>query len=242
MPTLRGCSPELIELNKWCSLFRKCLLIIQILYSLHLVSKNGLRWCQIPWGSPLNDGQIFMFVTNWRFFCGLQFNTCVADPSRGRRNRDNAWLQFNGFIQTNWGTASPTQPQSVGGNYSPTSALMPRILTHINYSSTISHYIYSQVLASIIHPRTLLITFHIIHIPFPYYKYVRSCQERRLDWFCGNPAFPTSAEPCGSANQSEGPASQSRANHADERTNHWPDSGAHVNCLTSSVAFMPDIT
>ena len=52
-------------------------------------------------------------------------------------------------------------------------------------------YIYSQVLASIIHPRTSLITFHIIHIPFPYYKYVHSCQECRLDWFCGNPAFPT---------------------------------------------------
>ena len=24
----------------------------------------------------------------------------VADPSRGRRNRDNSWLQFNGFIQS----------------------------------------------------------------------------------------------------------------------------------------------
>ena len=166
----------------------------------------------------------------------------VADPSRGRRNRDNSWLQFNGFIQANRGTASPTRPQSVGGNYSPTSALKPRILTYINYSSTVSHYIYSQVLASIIHPRTSLITFHLIHIPFPYYKYVRSCQERRLDWFCGNPAFPNPAEPCGSANQSEGPASQFRANHADERTNQRPDSGAHVNCLTSSVAFMPDIT
>ena len=72
---------------------------------------------------------------------------------------------------------SLTQPQSVGGNYSPAKALKPHILTYINYSSTVSHYIYSQVLASIIHPRTSLITFHIIHIPFPYYKYVRSCQE-----------------------------------------------------------------
>ena len=167
---------------------------------------------------------------------------CVADPSRERRNRDNSWLQFNVFIQTNWGTAAPTQPQSVGGNYSPANALKPRILTYINYSSTVSQYIYSQVLVSIIHPRTSLITFHIIHISFPYYKYVHSCQERRLDWLCGNPAFPTPAEPCGSANQSEGPASQSRANRADERTNQRADSGAHVNCLTSSVAIVPDIT
>ena len=37
-------------------------------------------------------------------------------------------------------------------------------------------HIYSQVLASIIHPRTSLITFHIIHIPFPYYKYVSRAQ------------------------------------------------------------------
>ena len=114
----------------------------------------------------------------------------------GPKQGDNSWLQFNGFIQANRGTASPTQPQSVRGNYSPTNALKPRILTYINYSSTVSHYIYSQVLASIIHPRTSLITFHIIHIPFPYYKYVHSCQERRLDWLCGNPAFPTPAEPC----------------------------------------------
>ena len=42
--------------------------------------------------------------------------------------------------------------------------------------------------------------------------------------------------------QLEGPASQSRANHADERTNQRPDSGAYVNCLTSSVALFPYIT
>ena len=46
------------------------------------------------------------------------------DTSRGRGNRDNSWLQFNGFI--------PTQSPSVGGNYFPTSALKPRIATHIN--------------------------------------------------------------------------------------------------------------
>ena len=105
----------------------------------------------------------------------------VANPGREGRSRDNSWLQFNGFIQTNRGTASPTQPQSVGGNYSPVNALKPRNLTYINYSSTVSHYIYSQVLAPIIHPRTSLITFHIIHILFPYYTYVHSRQERRLD-------------------------------------------------------------
>ena len=66
----------------------------------------------------------------------------VANPGREGRNRDNSWLQFNGFIQTNRGTASPTQPQCVGGNYSPANALKPRNLTYINYSSTVSHYIY----------------------------------------------------------------------------------------------------
>ena len=132
----------------------------------------------IPALSPSTAGACHTYPPG---MAGSSVCTCVANPSRGRRNRDNYCLQFNGFIQTNRGTASPTQPQSAGGNYSPTSPLKPRILTHINYSSTASHYIYSQVLASIIHPRTLLITFHIIHIPFPYYKYVRSCQERRLD-------------------------------------------------------------
>ena len=35
----------------------------------NLVSENDLRWCQIPWGSPLNDAQIFQLATNWRMFC-----------------------------------------------------------------------------------------------------------------------------------------------------------------------------
>ena len=125
----------------------------------------------------------------------------VANPGREGRSRDNSWLQFNGFIQTNRGTASPTQPQSVGGNYSPTNALRPRTLTYINYSSTISHYIYSQVLAPIIYPRSSPITFHIIHISSPYYKCVRFRQERRLDCLCGTRAFPP------------------RPNHADRPTN-----------------------
>ena len=67
----------------------------------------------------------------------------VADPSRESRNRDNSWLQFNRLFN-NRGTASPTQPQSVGGNYSPASALKPHILTYINYSSTVSYYIFTS--------------------------------------------------------------------------------------------------
>ena len=57
----------------------------------------------------------------------------VADPSREGRSRNNSWLQFNRLFN-NRGAASPTRPQSVGGNYSPESALRPRILTYINYS------------------------------------------------------------------------------------------------------------
>ena len=71
------------------------------------------------------------------------FITYVADPTREGRNRENSWLQFNRLFN-NRGTASPTQPQSVGGNYSPASALKPRILTYINYSSTVSHYIFTS--------------------------------------------------------------------------------------------------
>ena len=70
-------------------------------------------------------------------------NTYVSDPSREGRSRDNSWLQFNRLFN-NRGTASPTQPQSVGGNYSPASALKPRILTYMNYSSTVSHYIFTS--------------------------------------------------------------------------------------------------
>ena len=39
-----------------------------------------------------------------------------------------------------------------------------------------------------------------------------------------------------------GPGFPVPGEYADERTSHRPDSGAHVNCLTSLVAFMPDIT
>ena len=46
--------------------------------------------------------------------------SCVADPSREGRSRDNSWLQCNRLFN-NRGTASPTQPQSVGGNLKPTS-------------------------------------------------------------------------------------------------------------------------
>ena len=61
-----------------------------------------------------------------------------------RQNTDNSWLQFNLVYSNNTGTASPTQPQSVGGNYSPGNALKPRILTYINYSSTVSHNIFTS--------------------------------------------------------------------------------------------------
>ena len=59
----------------------------------------------------------------------------VADPSREGRSRNNSWLQFNRLFN-NRGAASPTRPQSVGGNYSTESArtCRPRILTYINYS------------------------------------------------------------------------------------------------------------
>ena len=69
--------------------------------------------------------------------------TCVADPSREGRSRNNSWLQFN-RVFNNRGTASPTRPQSVGGNYSTASALKPRILTYINYSLTVSQYIFTS--------------------------------------------------------------------------------------------------
>ena len=50
---------------------------------------------------------------------------CSRYPSREIRN--NSCLQFNRLFN-NRGTAStPTRPQSVGGNYSPASALKPRL-------------------------------------------------------------------------------------------------------------------
>ena len=39
---------------------------------------------------------------------------------------------------------------------------------------------------------------------------------------------------------SQGPAFPIPGEYADERTDQQPDPGAHVNCLTSSLAFMPD--
>ena len=100
----------------------------------------------------------------------------------GRRNRDNSWLQFNGFIQS-------TEAPPLLHIHKAEEGIIPQQvhLSHVFLNTLITvqqfHiiYIYSQVLASIIHPRTSPIIFHIIHIPFPYYKYVRSCQERRLD-------------------------------------------------------------
>ena len=59
---------------------------------------------------------------NYAFSTNLHACACVADPSREGRNRDNSWLQFNRLFN-NRGTASTTQLQSVGGNYSPASAL-----------------------------------------------------------------------------------------------------------------------
>ena len=43
----------------------------------------------------------------------------------GRETRNNSWLQFNRLFN-NRGTASPTRPQSVGGNCTPESAVKPR--------------------------------------------------------------------------------------------------------------------
>ena len=37
------------------------------------------------------------------------------------------------------GDTSPTRPQSVGGNYTPESALKPRLDLHHIYSYTVSH-------------------------------------------------------------------------------------------------------
>ena len=53
----------------------------------------------------------------------------AADPSREGRNRDNSWLQFNWFIHI---------------SEAPANALKPRILTYINYSSTVSHNIFTS--------------------------------------------------------------------------------------------------
>ena len=62
----------------------------------------------------------------------------VADLSRGGIRRDDYWLQFNDLFNYTEDTA-PTQPQSVGGNYSPEIALKPRLDIHHNYSYTVSH-------------------------------------------------------------------------------------------------------
>ena len=45
----------------------------------------------------------------------------------GREIRNNSCLQFTRLFNDR-GTASPTRPQSVGGNYSPASALKPRLV------------------------------------------------------------------------------------------------------------------
>ena len=101
-------------------------------------------------------------------------------------------------------------------------------LSHLSWHTVITvlqfHIIYSQVLASIIHPRTSHITFRIIHISFPYYKYVRSRQELRLDSLSGNSPFPA------------------RPNRADGRTNQRVRFQWHVPHPTISAANMPDIT
>ena len=113
----------------------------------------------------------------------------VADPSRGRGNRDNSWLQFNGFIQQNQLRLSYTITKHMR-IFSPQQVQLGHVFWH---SLIASQYIYSQVLVSIIHPRTSPITFHVIHITFPYYKYVRSCLRAQARLNLRQSCFPSLA-------------------------------------------------
>ena len=149
--------------------------------------------------------------------------TYVADPSREGRSRDNSWLQLNRLFN-NRGTASPTQPQSVGGNYSPASTLKPRILTYINYSSTVSHYIFTS---PCFYHSSENITYNISYNPhFVLIIQTRLLSSRAQDQL----TLRLLCLP-----------SPGRIVHTDEPIS-GPDSGAHVKRLTISRTNVPDIT
>ena len=124
----------------------------------------------------------------------------------------------------NRGTASPTQPQSVGGNYSPANALKPRILIYINYSSTVSHNIFTS---PCFYHSSENITYNISHNP----HFVPTLQIRPLS--SRAQAQLTLRQFC--------LPSPGRIVRTGEPIS-GPDSGAHIQCLTSSMALVPDIT
>ena len=108
----------------------------------------------------------------------------------------------------------PTQPQSVGGNYSPANALKPRILTYINYSSTVSHYIFTS---PCFYHSAQNITYNISHNPhFVLILQIRPLSSRAQD-------RRTLRQLC--------LPSPGRIVRTGEPIS-GPDSGVHVQCLT----------
>ena len=106
------------------------------------------------------------------------------------------------LYSNNRGTASPTQPQSVGGNYSPASALKPHILTCINYSSTVSHSIFTS---PFLYHSSENITYNISHNPRFRSNITNTSAFVKSSGSTDSPAqtdFPAPAESCGQANQS----------------------------------------
>ena len=158
---------------------------------------------------------MFLFLASYIF---------VADPSREGRSRDNSWLQFNWFIQTNRGTASPTRPQSVGGNNSPANALKPRILTYINHSSTVSHNIFTS---PCFYHSSENITYNISHNPHfvPMIKIRPLSSRAQAQLTLRQLCFPSPGRIVRTGEPISG-----------------PDSGANVKCLTSSISTVPDTT
>ena len=116
-------------------------------------------------------------------------------------------------------SASPTQSPSVGGNYSPTSALKPCISTHINLqfnSSTL--FIFTS---PCFYHSSKNINNHISHNP----HYVLSPITRALARLkLHNPVSQVSPESCDTGEPIKGPGFPVPGEYADEHTDQQPDS------------------
>ena len=130
----------------------------------------------------------------------------IVDPSRGEETETPPGYSLMGLF-TKINSASPTQSPSVGGNKTPTSALKPRIFTHINLQfNSFTLYIFTS---PCFYHSSEKITNNISHNP----HYVPILQIRPLVSRAQASLTPQPRPNHATrASQSKGPASPSRAN------------------------------
>ena len=165
----------------------------------------------------------------------------------GREIKDNSCLQFNGFIQQDQlhlsYTITKRRRNSSGSGLQPPE---PEPHSSLYYSHSILsirmtlHYI---ITSPCFHHSSENIPYNISHNPHGVLllqtRLVSSRAQERLN--LRQSCFPSLARIMrhGRANQ-RAMAFPVPGEYADERTDQRPDSSAHVKCLTSSAASMPD--